>query len=84
MTENKSLSELGAEYESAAILVKQRIAEKRAKLRALKNSLCSNEAYVLKSELKLLYAEYREASEIAQYLKTYYEPHEGKHELFLY
>ena len=46
--------------------------------------ICSNEAYELKRELRQLYAEYREAKEIAEYLKTYYEPCEGKREIFSY
>lgn len=81
MTE-KTLRELGEEYETASKILKERIASKRAKLRALKDSICSNEAYLLKSELKILYAEQRDAKEIADYLKTYYDPHEGKRELF--
>lgn len=81
MTE-KTLRELGEEYETASIILKERIASKRAKLRALKDSVCSNEAYLLKSELKILYAEQRDAKEIADYLRTYYDPHEGKRELF--
>ena len=80
----KTLRELGEEYETAAAVVKERIAHKRAQLRLLRDSVCSNEAYVLKSELKMLYAEQREAREIAEYLKTYYEPHDGKRELFSY
>ena len=78
----KTLRDLGEEYETASIILKERIASKRAKLRALKDSVCSNEAYLLKSELKILYAEQRDAKEIADYLKTYYDPHEGKRELF--
>ena len=81
MTE-KTLRELGEEYETESIILKERIASKRAKLRALKDSVCSNEAYLLKSELKILYAEQRDAKEIADYLRTYYDPHEGKRELF--
>ncbi|MBR3780783.1 MAG: hypothetical protein IKK63_06265 [Clostridia bacterium] len=81
---DKSLRELGEEYESAAAIIKERIAAKRKQLRELKESICSNEAYVLKSELKTLYAEQRETREIAEYLKTYYEPHEGKKEIFSY
>lgn len=80
----KTLRELGEEYESALIILKERIAQKRAELRALRNSICSNEAYLLKSELKILYAEQRDAKEISEYLKTYYEPHDGKRELFSY
>ncbi|MBR3818199.1 MAG: hypothetical protein IKJ41_03535 [Clostridia bacterium] len=81
---DKSLRELGEEYESAAAIIKERIAAKRKQLRELKESICSNEAYVLKSELKTLYAEQRETREIAEYLKTYYDPHEGKKEIFSY
>lgn len=80
----KTLRELGEEYEMAVIILKERIAAKRAELKSLKDSICSNEAYLLKSELKILYAEQRDAKEIAEYLKTYYEPHEGKRELFTY
>lgn len=84
MTENKSLKQLGEEYEAAVLNVRRRIDIKRQQLRALKNSVCSNEAYELKRELQLLYAEHREANEIAEYLKSYYEPHSGKRELFCY
>lgn len=84
MINNKTLRELGLEYEIAAAKVKERIADKRLELRSLRDSVCSNEAYVLKSELKVLYAEYRQAKEIADYLKVYYDPHLGKTELFTY
>ena len=80
----KTLRELGEEYESSALILKERIAAKRKQLHELKDSVCSNEAYELKSELKILYAEQREAKEIAEYLKTYYDPHEGKREIFCY
>ena len=80
----KTLRELGGEYETASLILKERIAAKRKQLHALKDSVCSNEAYELKSELKILYAEQREAREIAEYLKTYYEPHDGKREIFSY
>ncbi len=80
----KTLRELGREYDAAVLILKERIAAKREELHSLKDSVCSNEAYLLKSELKILYAEQREAKEIADYLKSYYEPHEGKRELFTY
>ena len=80
----KTLRELGEEYEAAALQVKRRIDEKRKQLRSLDDSICSNEAYVLKSELQYLYAEHREAQEIAEYLKSYYEPHSGCVQLFDY
>lgn len=81
---NKTLRELGEEYEATAMQVKRRIDEKRKQLRSLEDSICSNEAYVLKSELQHLYAEYREVQEIAEYLKSYYEPHSGRRQLFDY
>lgn len=81
---NKTLRELGEEYEKAAVKVKGRIDAKKAQLRSLKDSICSNEAYVLKSELQHLYAEHREVKEIAEYLKSYYEPHKGRKQLFDY
>ena len=65
---------LGLEYESAAAKVKERIDAKKQQLRSLKNSICSNEAYVLKSELNALYNEYRETRDTAEYLKKYYSP----------
>ncbi|MBE6772338.1 MAG: hypothetical protein E7547_09390 [Ruminococcaceae bacterium] len=84
MKENKSLMQLGEEYEAAARFVKERIDKKRAQLKGLRESICSNEAYELKRDLQVLYAEYREAREIADYLKKYYEPHSGRRELFSY
>lgn len=69
----KSLYQLGVEYENAAALVKERIDAKRKQLSLLKNRICSNEAYVLKSELNSLYKEYRETAATAKYLKHYYE-----------
>lgn len=84
MKDKKTLEQLGEEYEAAAAQVKRRIAEKRQQLRGLKNSICSNEAYEIKRELQLLYAEHREAKEIAEYLKSYYELHSGRRELFEY
>ena len=80
----KTLKELSKEYESAALIISERIARKKAELRRLKNSICSNGAYKLKSELKILYAELKDTSETAEYLKSYYEPHEGRKELFSY
>ena len=81
---NKSLFELGAEYEISAKLVKERIERKREELKKLRNCICSNEAYELKRELKLLYSEYRETKEIADYLKTYYDKDESRREFFSY
>lgn len=84
MKENKSLRQLGEEYEAAAKLVKERIDKKRTQLKGLRDSICSNEAYELKRDLQVLYAEYRDTKEIADYLKKYYEPHSGRRELFSY
>ncbi len=72
MDKNKSLYQLGLEYEQAAQTVKGRIAAKRLKLKGIKNQICSNEAYVLKSEISTLYREYRDAKEIAEHLMNYY------------
>ena len=84
MTKNKNLNELGNEYEAAASIVKTRLDEKKEELKSLKNRTCSLEAYNLKREIKSLYIEYRQAVEIAGYLKGYYEPHIGKREIFAY
>lgn len=84
MTDRKTLFELGLEYEEAAKNVKLIIDRKRSELKSLKDSVCSHEAFLLKSELKSLYAEYRQACDIAEYLKTYYNPHSGKRELIIY
>ena len=84
MSKMKSLHELGVEYETEALNIKRIIAVKRSKLRGLENGICSNEAFELKKELKNLYSQYRDTIEIAEYLKSYYEPHEGRRELFSY
>ncbi len=84
MKDNKTLRELGEEYEVAAEIVKGRIERKRQQLRNLDDCICSNEAYELKRELQFLYAELRETKIIAEYLKSYYEPHIGRRELFEY
>ncbi len=81
---NKTLAELGNEYETAAELVKRRIEQKRKQLNELDDCICSADAYELKKELSILYAEHREATAIAEYLKNYYEPHDGKREFFSY
>ena len=80
----KSLRELGKEYESAAEQLKKVIAQKRNEMKNISDAVCSNRMYELKRELKVLYGEYRDAKEIADYLKTYYEPHNGCKELFNY
>lgn len=84
MSETKSLRELGEVYEREAMRIKKIISEKRIALKNLENSICSNEAFEIKRELKSLYSQCKEAEEIADYLKSYYEPHEGKRELFSY
>ncbi len=84
MTKRKTLRELSEEYDVAAQQLKRIIAKKRAALRALPDSICSADAYELKRELSVLYAQQRETKEIADYLKSYYEPHNGRRELFEY
>lgn len=84
MSEKKTLHELGVKYEREAEQIKRRIAVKRNELRGLKNSINSNEAFEIKRELKCLYGQHRDTMEIAEYLKNYYEPHEGRRELFSY
>lgn len=84
MTKEKTLHELGMEYERAAVQIKNMIAKKRCELNKLENKICSNEAFEIKRELKNLYSQYRDTAEIAEYLKSYYEPHEGRRELFSY
>lgn len=68
----RSLASLGDEYERTAALVKERIARKRCELRRLGTSL-SDEAYSIKRELRVLYEEHREAQDIAEHLKNYYD-----------
>ena len=60
MENNNTLYMLGLEYESAAEKVRERLEKKRAKLKSLRNSVCSREAYVLKSEIATLYGELKE------------------------
>lgn len=81
---SKTLRELGVEYEKAAEQLKEIIDKKRKKLKGLKDSVCSNEAYELKSELQKLYAQHREIQEIAEYLKSYYEPSSRTRQIFDY
>ncbi len=82
MNKEKTLRELGEEYEMAAEKIKIIIAEKRLKLK--KAPECSNEAYELKRELRILYSQVRDTKEIAYYLKSYYDPHNGCREIFRY
>lgn len=84
MSKKKTLHELGMEYEREAEQIKRRIAVKRSELRGLSNSINSKDAYEIKRELKCLYGQYRDTMEIAEYLKNYYETHEGRRELFSY
>lgn len=72
MENNNSLYKLGLEYEAAAAKVRERLDKKREKLRSLRNSVCSHEAYILKSEIATLYDELRETKHMAEYLKNYY------------
>ncbi len=81
---NKTLRELGEEYEKAAEQLKEIIDKKRKKLKGLKDSVCSNEAYELKAQLHKLYAQHRETQEIAEYLKSYYEPSPCPRQIFDY
>ena len=80
--ENKSLYELGVEYEKTAETVKLRIAQRRAALRSMKNRICSKEAYELKSELNQLYREYRDCRDASEYLKTYYDENRKRNGVF--
>lgn len=79
---NKSLYELGVEYEKTAEIVKQRILDKKSALRSLKNRICSKEAYDIKSELSRLYCEYRDCKEASEYLKTYYDENRKRNGVF--
>lgn len=84
MTKTKTLCDLGEEYERAAMQIKRVIAKKREELRGLRDSVCSTEAFDIKRELKSLYTQLRDTTEISEYLKNYYSPHNGRRELFSY
>lgn len=71
--QERSLKALGEEYERTAMLVKERIARKRSELPSL-----SDEAYSIKRELNVLYEEHREAKDIAEHLKSYYDKDDKK------
>lgn len=75
MAFKKDLVELGAEYFETAEIIKERIAERLAKLRVLRaaGKMLTDEAYILKSELNTLYREYNDAVSTASYLTKYYE-----------
>ena len=64
--QERSLKALGEEY-----------ARKRSELRRLGTSL-SDEAYSIKRELNVLYEEHREAKDIAEHLKSYYDKDDKK------
>ena len=66
----RSLEELAAGYTAAAHILTGRIAERRRKLETL--SPASRKASAIKGELRILYAERRDALEIAQKLTDYY------------
>ena len=66
----KSIEELAAEYAAAAQIISERIAERREKLKFLLPA--SRNAAVIKSELRTLYAERRDAAETALKLSEYY------------
>lgn len=72
MNFEKSLAQLGEEYEKATEILTQRIHAARKRLAALNNSKLGKEAYRIKSELQTLYGERREALEIAAQLCGYY------------
>lgn len=75
MVFEKNICELGGKYFEAAVMVKERIAQRLAKLRVLRaeGKMLTDEAYILKSELSSLYNEYNEAVKIAAYLTNYYK-----------
>ena len=84
MKKTKTLHDLGEEYERATMQIKRVIAKKREELRDLRDCVCSAEAFDIKRELKSLYTQLRDTTEIAEYLKHYYTPHNGRRELFSY
>ncbi len=78
MTDKNELLRLGEEYDAAADIVKERIAERLRKLRILRaaGKMLTDDAYILKSELNQLYREYNDAVNTASYLKNYYSDKE--------
>lgn len=74
MAFEKTICALGEEYFEAAEIVKERIAKRLAKLRALRaeGKMLTDEAYIVKSELSSLYNEYNEVVALASYLSKYY------------
>ena len=66
----KDLKELAEDYAFSAGIVSQRIAERRARLKALKKG--SREAGKLRDEVNILYRERRDALETADKLMNYY------------
>ncbi|GEM_PF-174690 len=74
MAFEKNICELGAEYFETAEKIKERIAQRLAKLRVLRaaDKMLTDEAYIVKSELSTLYREYNDAVGIASYLTGYY------------
>lgn len=78
MNFQKTLAQLGVEYEQAARILTERIRAARKRLNLLENNRLGKEAYAIKSELKTLYGERREALETAAVLCSYYDKNEGR------
>ena len=66
----KNLEQLGEEYETAAGIVGERIAQRRAKLKLSRPG--SREAGILRDEINVLYRERRDVLDTAKKLKNYY------------
>ncbi len=73
MTAVKTLAQLGEEYEYQAQLLSEQIKRKNKKLASLADPRCSKQAYIIKSDLSILYRQRREALETARKLKNYYD-----------
>lgn len=74
MKSNKTLFELGLEYEEAAKAIYERISARRERLRSLRGQPQSCEVHILNSELGTLTREYTQTRRTAEYLKNYYKP----------
>lgn len=78
MTVRKTLAELGEEYDYQAQLLSEQIKRKNKKLASLADPRCSKQAYIIKSELNILYRQRRETLETARKLRNYYDTQNAK------
>lgn len=75
---SKSLYELGTEYETAIELAQASLKKTRAEIIAAKKAQDCDRVYLLKREMAVLYEEIVDMRMIAEKLKNYHNPENGR------